>query len=78
MCSIPLYMDHFDEVCFKEHRKGNGRPRSKWGGKTLLDLDYSEDLSNLDESVNKMNEHLKVLRVQDAKIGLKISVKKTK
>ena len=28
----------------------------KWGGKTLLDLDYADDLSILDESVNKMNE----------------------
>ena len=50
----------------------------KWGGKTLLDLDYADDLSILDESVSKMNEFLEVLRVQGAKIGLKIIVKKTK
>ena len=44
----------------------------KWGGKIFLNLDYADDLSILDESVNKMNELLKVLRVQGAKIGLKI------
>ena len=27
-------------------------------GETFLDLDYADDLSNLDESVNKMNELL--------------------
>ena len=50
----------------------------KWGGRTLLDLDYADDLSILDESVSKMNEFLEVLRVHGAKLGLKISVKKTK
>ena len=50
----------------------------KWGGRTLLDLDYADDLSILDESVSKMYEFLEVLRVQGAKIGLKINVKKTK
>ena len=50
----------------------------KWGGRTLLDLDYADDLSILDESVSKMNEFLEVLRVQGAKISLKINVKKTK
>ncbi|XP_065575526.1 uncharacterized protein LOC136037037 [Artemia franciscana] len=49
----------------------------KWGGKTFLDLDYADDLSILDESVSKMNELLEVLRVQGARIGLKINVKKT-
>ena len=42
----------------------------KLGGKTLLDLDYADDLSILDESLSKMNEFLEV--------GLKINVKKTK
>ena len=41
-------------------------------------LYYANDLSNLDESVRKMNELLVVLRVQGARIGLKINVKKTK
>ena len=50
----------------------------KWGGKTLLDLDYADDLSTLDESVSKVNELLEVLRVQGTRIGLKINVKKTK
>ena len=50
----------------------------KWGGKSLLDLDYADDLSILDESVSKMNEVLEVLRVQGASIGLKINVRKTK
>ena len=44
----------------------------KWGGKNLLDLDYAEDLSVLDESMSKMNELLEVLRVQDVRIDLKI------
>ena len=47
----------------------------KWEGKTLLDLDYADDLSILDESVSKMNEVLEVLRVQGAKIGLKNNIK---
>ena len=50
----------------------------KRGGKTLLDLDYAEDLTILDESVSKMNGLLKVLRVQGARIGLDINFKKTK
>ena len=33
----------------------------KWRGKTFLDLNYADDLSILDESVNKMNELLEVL-----------------
>ena len=28
----------------------------KWEGKTLLDLDYADDLKIRDESVSKMNE----------------------
>ena len=43
----------------------------KWGGKTLMDLDFADALSILDESVSKMNEFLEVLRVQGARIGLK-------
>ena len=50
----------------------------KWGGATLLELDYTDDLSILDESVSKMDELLEVLRVQRARIGLKINVKKNK
>ena len=34
----------------------------KWGGKTLLDLDYADDLSILDESVSKINEFLEIFR----------------
>ena len=34
----------------------------KWGGKTLLDLDYGDDLCIQDESVNKMNELLEVCK----------------
>ena len=50
----------------------------KWGGKTLLGLDYADDLSLLDESVRNINELLQVLRVQGARKVLKINVKKTK
>ena len=38
---------------------------------------YADDLSILDESVSKMNEVLEILRVQGARIGFKINVKKT-
>ena len=50
----------------------------KWGRKTLLDLDYGDDLSILEEILGKMNELLEVSRVQGARIGFKINVKKTK
>ena len=50
----------------------------KRGSKTLLDLDYADDLSILDELVRKMNKLLKVLQVQGTKIGLKTNVTKTK
>ena len=62
----------------KSTGKATGDHGIKWGGKTLLDLDYTGYLSILDESVSKMNEFLGVLRVQGARIGLKINVKKTK
>ena len=46
--------------------KATGDHGMKWGGRTLLDLDYADDLSTLDESVSKMNEPLEVLRLQGA------------
>ena len=58
-------------------RKAIGDHGIKWGGKMFLDLDYADDLNILVESVSKMNEFLEVLRVQGARIGLKINVKKT-
>ena len=48
--------DHFDGICLKEHRKGNGRTRKQMRRKTLLDLDYADNLIILDERVSKMNE----------------------
>jgi hypothetical protein len=48
----------------------------KWGKKILLELDYANDLSILDKNVSDMNELLEVLRVQGARTGLKINVKK--
>ena len=41
----------------------------------LYSKDYADDLSILNGSVNEMNDHF--LRVQDARIGLKINIKKT-
>ena len=58
--------------------KAIGDHGNKWGGKTFLDLDYTDDLSILDESVSKMNKFLEVCRVQGARIGLKINDKKNK
>jgi len=46
--------------------------------KKILDLDYGDHLSILDESMSKMNELLEVLPVQGARIGLKIFIKKSK
>ena len=66
------------DLILRSTRKAIGEHGIKWGGKTLLDLDYADGLSILDESVSKMNEFLEVLRVQGARIGLKINVKKTK
>ena len=43
----------------------------KRGGKTLLDLDYGDDLGILDDSVSKMKEFLEFLRVQGARIRIK-------
>ena len=47
-------MDHFYGLRLKEHKKGNGRPRNQMRRKTLLESDYADDLSILDESVDKM------------------------
>ena len=55
--------------------KSMGEEEIKWEGKTLLDLDYEDDLRALDKNVYKLNEILKVLRVQNregAKISLEI------
>ena len=54
------------------------RPCNQMGGGNFLDLDFSDELSILDETVSKMNEFLEVLWVQGARIGLKINVKETK
>ena len=66
------------DFVLRSTERAMGDHRIKWGGKTLLDLDYADDLSILDESVNKMNELLEVLRDQGAIKGLKINVKETK
>jgi len=48
----------------------------KWGWKTFLDLDYADDLVILVESMSKIDKLLEVLRVQGARINLKMNVKK--
>ena len=48
----------------------------KWGGKTLPDLDYADDLSILDESLSKMNVHLEVFWVVGARIELKLILRR--
>ena len=50
----------------------------KWGIKTLLQLNYADDLRILDGNFSKMNKLLEVLRVQGGRINLKINIKKTK
>ena len=37
-CSIPLYMDHFNGLYLKKHRKDNGRPRNQMGRKNSSGL----------------------------------------
>ena len=49
-------MSNFDELCPKDHSKGNGDYRIKRGSKTLLDSDYADNISILDENVSKINE----------------------
>jgi hypothetical protein len=66
------------DFVLKSTGKALGDHGIKWGQKSLLELDYADDLSILDEGVSKMNKLLEVLRVQGARIGLKINVKKTK
>ena len=58
--------------------KAMGDHDSNGEEKTLLDLNYADDLSILDESLSKMNELIEVLRIQGERIDLKIKVKKTK
>ena len=41
--------------------------------KNLLDFDYADDLSILEESLSKVNELLEVSPVQGPRIGLKIN-----
>ena len=53
------------------------KTESKWERKTFLALDYADDLSILDESVSKIDKLLEVLRVQGARICLKINTKKS-
>jgi hypothetical protein len=55
-----------------------GEHRVKWRNKTLIDLDYADNLSILDENVGKMNTILKILQVHGARIGLKINLEKNK
>ena len=47
------------DIVLRSTEKSMEDPGIKWGGGTLLDLDYADDLSILDESVRKMNELLR-------------------
>ena len=57
--------------------KEMGNHGIKLGEKTLLNLDYADDLSILDENVSKMNELLELMRVQGARIGLKLMFRRS-
>ena len=63
------------EFVLKSSRKAMGEHWIKWREKTLLNLDFSHDLSFLDESLKKMIELSEVLRVKGAKIDSLINVK---
>ena len=74
---LPLYR-HLVDLALRSTGKAVGEHGIKWGRKIFLDFEYADDLSILDESISKINEFLEVLRVQFARIGLKINLKKTK
>ena len=44
----------------------------KWGSRNVLELEYADDVSVLDEHISKMNSFLAVLRVQGGIIVLKM------
>ena len=77
-CFYPPLYGLLCGIILRSTGKVMGDHRNKWGGKALLDLDYADVLSILDESGSKMNKHLNVIRFQCARIGLKINVKKIK
>ena len=54
------------EFVLKSTGKAIGDHGIKWGGKTLVDLDYADDLSILDESVSKMN----VKKTKSLRLGI--------
>ena len=74
----PFIWTVFMDFVLSNRWKAMGDHWIKWGGKTLMDLDYTDDLSILNESASKMNGLLEVLRVQGTRKGLKINVKKIK
>ena len=51
-----------------------GEQEIHWGSKTLLRLNYADDLSILDENATKMNEFMKVQRVHGARIDLRLKI----
>ena len=62
------------EFSLRSTAKAMERRKINWGSKTL----HAHDLSILDDNFSKMNEAKEVLRVQGARRGLKINIKKTK
>ena len=66
----------FTDFVLRNAAKALGEYGTKLESKTVLDLNYADDLIVLDENVRKVNNFLNVLRVQGKRIVLKI-VKKT-
>jgi len=66
------------EFDLRSTARAMGKHLIQWESRTLLNLDYADDLKILDENVSKMNELLEVLRAKGAVIGFKLNVKKTK
>ena len=54
-----------------------GEHKINRGSKTLLDLDYADDLIIFDENASRTSELSEVVRVQGTKTRLQIYVKKT-
>ena len=64
------------DFVLRSRKKALGELGIKWESKTLLDFDHDEGLGVQEENIRKRNGFLKVLRVQGARISLKVNAEK--
>ena len=72
----PIYVDYFKGLRPKERGREFGRTGIIWEGKTLIHIDYIDELSVLDKNVSKMNKFREVFRVYGERIGSNIILKR--